>query len=118
MEYIENVLVINNIDSSAINVMQFITLIMEEVEKDTSLNDGNQKKNKVISILQEFANNDTNIFIKCNNKIIIDNITTILNNELISDIIDNIVLCADGAIKINKAIKNGCFCCINKKSNK
>ena len=71
MEYIENVLVINNIDSSAINVMQFITLIMEEVEKDTSLNDGNQKKNKVISILQEFANNDTNIFIKCNNKIII-----------------------------------------------
>ena len=81
MEYIENILVINNIDSSAINVMQFITLIMEEVEKDKNLK-GPEKKAKVISILKEFTTND-NIFIKCNNKLIIDNITTILNNQMI-----------------------------------
>jgi hypothetical protein len=45
MEALETILVKNNIDIKNINSMQFITIIMEEVEKNKDLK-GPQKKRK------------------------------------------------------------------------
>jgi hypothetical protein len=82
---------------------------MEEVEKMKDLK-GIEKKTKVIEIIKEFVNNNNNILSKCENKSTIDNLNTILNNELISDIIENIIFCAEGAVELNKKIKSTCFC--------
>jgi len=109
MEALETILVKNNIDIKNINSMQFITIIMEEVEKNKDLK-GPQKKEKVIDIIKEFVNNDNNILSKCDNKITIDHLNMLLSNELISDIIENIIYCAEGAVELNKKIKSKCFC--------
>jgi|688.fasta_scaffold673989_3 hypothetical protein len=109
MEHLENVLIKNNIDICKINSIQFITIVMEEVEKMKDLK-GIEKKTKVIEIIKEFVNNNNNILSKCENKSTIDNLNTILNNELISDIIENIIFCAEGAVELNKKIKSTCFC--------
>lgn len=92
------------------NVMEFITLIMEEVEFDRSLKKGCEKKEKVIDIINEFLTNDNNIFIKNNNLAIINNLSNLNSNNLISDIIENIISCSSGAVKINKVLKSNCFC--------
>ena len=101
----------NKID---MNVMEFITLIMEEVEHDISLKGGGEKKGKVIDIINEFLTNDNNIFIKNNNLAIINNLVNLNSNGMVSDVIENIIKCSSGAVKINKAIKSSCFC-FNKK---
>ena len=106
---IELKLVNNNIDLNVINSIQLITFIMEEIELLKHLK-GNEKKELVINILKEFINNNDNVFIKANNQNIIIAITSLLNTNIALDIIDTIVLCADGAIKINNEIKSSCFC--------
>lgn len=106
---IELKLVNNNIDLNVINSIQLITFIMEEIELLKHLK-GNEKKNLVINILKEFIDNNDNIFIKANNQNIIIAITNLLNTNIALDIIDTIVACADGAIKINNEIKSSCFC--------
>ena len=110
---IEIKLVNNNIDLNLINSVQLITFIMEEIELLKHLK-GNEKKELVINILKEFIDNNDNIFIKANNQNIIIAITSLLNTNIALDIIDTIVSCADGAIKINNGIKSSCFC-LNKK---
>jgi len=100
----------NKID---MNVMELISLIMEEVEHDISLK-GGEKKGKVIDIINEFLTNDNNIFIKNNNLSVINNLANLNSNNMISDVIENIIICSSGAVKINKAIKTKCFC-FNKK---
>ena len=100
----------NKID---MNVMELITLIMEEVEHDLNLK-GGEKKGKVIDIVNEFLTNDNNIFIKNNNLAIINNLVNLNANGMISDVIENIIICSSGAVKINKVIKTNCFC-FNKK---
>jgi hypothetical protein len=97
----------NKID---MNVMEFITLIMEEVEFDGSLKKGCEKKGKVIDIINEFLTNDNNIFIKNNNLAIINNLANLNSNNMITDVIENIIKCSSGAVNINKAIKSSCFC--------
>lgn len=106
---IELKLVNNNIDLNVINSIQLITFIMEEIELLKHLK-GNEKKDLVINILKEFIDNNDNIFIKANNQNIIIAITNLLNTNIALDIIDTIVACADGAIKINNEIKSSCFC--------
>uniref|UniRef100_A0A6C0EPW4 Uncharacterized protein n=1 Tax=viral metagenome TaxID=1070528 RepID=A0A6C0EPW4_9ZZZZ len=110
---IEIKLINNNIDLNIINSIQLITFIMEEIELLKHLK-GNEKKELVINILKEFINNNDNVFIKANNENIIIAITSLLNTNIALDIIDTIVSCADGAIKINNEIKSNCFC-LNKK---
>jgi hypothetical protein len=110
---IEIKLVNNNIDLNVINSIQLITFIMEEIELLKHLK-GNEKKELVINILKEFINNNDNVFIKANNENIIIAINNLLNTNIALDIIDTIVSCADGAIKINNEIKSNCFC-LNKK---
>lgn len=110
---IEIKLINNNIDLNVINSIQLITFIMEEIELLKHLK-GNEKKELVINILKEFINNNDNVFIKANNENIIIAITSLLNTNIALDIIDTIVSCADGAIKINNEIKSNCFC-LNKK---
>ena len=106
---IELKLVNNNIDLNVINSIQLITFIMEEIELLKHLK-GNEKKELVINILKEFIDNNDNIFIKANNENIIIAINSLLNTNIALDIIDTIVECADGAIKINNEIKSNCFC--------
>jgi len=99
MEVLENVLIQNNVDIRKINSMQFITIVMEEVEKNKDLK-GSQKKERVIS----------NILSKADNKTTVEHLNTLLSSELISDIIENIIYCAEGAVELNKKIKSTCFC--------
>ena len=106
---IEIKLIKHNIDLNSINSIQLITFIMEEIELLKHLK-GNEKKELVINILKEFIDNNDNIFIKANNENIIIAINSLLNTNIALDIIDTIVECADGAIKINNEIKSNCFC--------
>ena len=106
---IELKLITNNIDLNSINAIQLITFIMEEIEKIKNLN-GQQKKELVINILKEFIMDDDNVFIKGTNLNIIISINNLLDSEIVFDIIDTIVLCANGAVKINQKIKANCFC--------
>ena len=110
---IELKLINNNIDLNSINAIQLISFIMEEIETVKDLK-GQQKKDAVISILQEFIMNNDNVFIKSNNPTIIISIHNLLDNQIATDIIDTIVLCANGAIKINEKIKANCFCFLKK----
>jgi hypothetical protein len=98
-----------SIDLNSINSIQLITFIMEEVELLKTLK-GADKKVVVINILNEFIKDDNNVFIKANNQNIIIAINKLLESQIVLDIIDTIVACADGAIKINDKIKTSCFC--------
>ena len=106
---IEIKLIKHNIDLNSINSIQLITFIMEEIELLKHLK-GNEKKELVINILKEFIDNNDNVFIKANNQNIIIAVSHLLNTNIALDIIDTIVACADGAIKINNEIKASCFC--------
>ena len=106
---IEIKLIKHNIDLNSINSIQLITFIMEEIELLKHLK-GNEKKELVINILKEFIDNNDNVFIKANNQNIIIAVSHLLNTNIALDIIDTIVACADGAIKINNDIKASCFC--------
>ena len=106
---IEIKLIKHNIDLNSINSIQLITFIMEEIELIKHLK-GNEKKELVINILKEFIDNNDNVFIKANNQNIIIAVSHLLNTDIVLDIIDTIVACADGAIKINNEIKARCFC--------
>lgn len=106
---IEIKLIKHNIDLNSINSIQLITFIMEEIELLKHLK-GNEKKELVINILKEFIDNNDNVFIKANNQNIIIAVSHLLNTDIVLDIIDTIVACADGAIKINNDIKASCFC--------
>jgi Flp pilus assembly CpaF family ATPase len=110
---IELKLIKHNIDLNSINSIQLITFIMEEIELLKHLK-GNEKKDLVINILTEFINSNDNVFIKSNNQNIIIAITSLLNSNIALDIIDTIVACADGAIKINNEIKSSCLCLAKK----
>ena len=110
---IELKLIKHNIDLNSINSIQLITFIMEEIELLKHLK-GNEKKELVINILKEFIDNNDNVFIKANNQNIIIAISNLLNTNIALDIIDTIVECADGAIKINNKIKSNCFCLTKK----
>jgi len=107
--FIENYIICNNIDLSSLSSMQLITIIMEQVETVKGLK-GNEKKTFVINLLYDFINTDdaNNIFVKCNNQNLLINIQHLLNTNIISDIIDTIVLCVDGVVKINNKIKSKC----------
>ena len=106
---IEIKLIKHNSDLNSINSIQLITFIMEEIELLKHLK-GNEKKELVINILKEFIDNNDNVFIKANNQNIIIAVSHLLNTNIALDIIDTIVACADGAIKINNDIKASCFC--------
>ena len=106
---IETKLINHSIDFNSINAIQLITFVMEEIETLKDLK-GPDKKILVISILEQFTKDDNNIFIKSNNLNIINSINNLLENKIIFDIIDTIVTCADGALKINNQIKTNCFC--------
>jgi hypothetical protein len=106
---IELKLINHRIDLNLINSIQLITFIMEEVELLKTLK-GADKKIVVINILNEFIKDDNNVFIKVNNLNIIIALNKLLESQIVLDIIDTIVACADGAIKINDKIKTNCFC--------
>lgn len=115
-EHIENYILNNNIDIRSLSSLQLITIIMEQVETIKDLK-GDDKKKYVIKLLNEIITNDDNIFTKSNNLNLIINITNLLDANIVSDIIDTIVLCVDGVVKINDKIKSSCYCLPFKKNN-
>jgi len=111
--YIENHIINNNnIDIKTLSPIKLITILMEHIETIKNIN-GEEKKKYVIRILNDFINTDDNIFIKANNNNLIINIKLLLDSKVVSDIIDTVVLCVDGAVNINNQIKSSC--CIPKK---
>jgi hypothetical protein len=105
---IETKLTTTDFDLSSVNPIQLITFIMEEIELIKNMN-GPEKKQLVIQIITDFIKSDNNIFILNNNNDIIIRLTQILETQLVSDIIDMIVKCADGAININIRESSCCF---------
>lgn len=110
--YIENHIITNNINISTLSSIKLITILMEQIETIKGIT-GPEKKKYVIQLLNDFINNDDNIFIKSNNLNLIINIKLLLDSNVIDDVIDTIVLCVDGAIQINNKIKSNC--CFPKK---
>jgi len=109
--HIENYIINNNIDICSLSSLQLITIIMEQVETVKNIK-GDQKKQFVINLLTEIISSNDNIFAKSNNLNLIININKLLESNIVSDIIDTIVLCVDGVVKINNKIKsNCCFPC-------
>ena len=107
---IETKIINNNFEITTMSALQLITFIMEEIELINNIK-GSDKKNLVISILKDFVKNNDNIFNMANNNDILININHLLESKLIGDIIDTLVSCANGLIKLNAPIKN--TCCFN-----
>lgn len=103
----------NNLEIATMSALQLITFIMEEIELINDIK-GKDKKSLVISILNDFSKNNDNIFNMANNETILKTITYLLESNVISDIIDSLVSCANGLVKLNNStIKSGC-CFIKK----
>jgi hypothetical protein len=105
--YIENYIIQNNIDISALSSIQLITIIMEQVETIKGLK-GADKKNYVIRLLNELIGSDDNLFIKTNNLTLIINTSKLLENNIIGDIIDTIISCINGDVNLKSNIKKAC----------
>ncbi len=105
--YIENYIIQNNIDISALSSIQLITILMEQVETIKGLK-GADKKNYVIRLLNELIGSDDNLFIKTNNLTLILNTSKLLESNMIGDIIDTIISCINGDVNLKSNIKKAC----------
>lgn len=105
--YIENYIIQNNIDISALSSIQLITILMEQVETIKGLK-GADKKNYVIRLLNELIGSDDNLFIKTNNLTLILNTSKLLETNMIGDIIDTIISCINGDVNLKSNIKKAC----------
>jgi len=110
-EIIEMRIINKNIDISSMSAIELITFIMEEIELIKDI-EGKTKKDLVISILYDISTSKDNIFIKANNDEIIKNINHMMENRIIGEIIDTMICCAKGLVKINKSVKQMKACCI------
>lgn len=104
---LETKIINNNFEIATMTVLQLITFIMEEIELINNIK-GSDKKKLVISILDDFSKNNDNIFNMASNTEIIKNITYLLESNIISDIIDSLVSCANGLVKLHAPIKKSC----------
>lgn len=96
--------IINNNDMNSINVMEFIKITMEIVEKLEN-KESSEKKIIVISVLEDF------IKINENNSLAIE-IKTLIDNGFISLMIEAFVFASKNKININlKNCKKCCFIC-------
>jgi Flp pilus assembly CpaF family ATPase len=112
---IETKIINNNIEITVMTGLELIAFIMEEIELIKNIK-GKDKKDLVISILKDFVNTNDNIFNMSNNDELLKTVNNLLDNNLISDIIDTMVLCANGIVKLNSPIikKACCFPSISK----
>ena len=92
----------NNHDINSINVMEFIKITMEIVEKIENKGSG-EKKLIVISVLEEFIKNNEN-------KPLADEIKSLIDNGFISLMIEAFVFASKNKININ--LKNCNKCCL------
>ena len=97
----------NNFEITTMNALQLIAFIMEEIELIKNIK-GKDKKDLVISILTDITKTNDNIFNMASNTEIIKNITYLLESNIIGDIIDSLVSCANGLVKLNTPIKKSC----------
>ena len=92
----------NNHDINSINVMEFIKITMEIVEKIENKGSG-EKKLIVINVLEEFIKNNEN-------KPLADEIKSLKDNGFISLMIEAFVFASKNKININ--LKNCNKCCL------
>ena len=95
---------------TTINLINFIILEVENVKE--LYKKGEQKKQLVLDIIEDFIRDADNIFCKANHHEIIYSLLNLQNMKIISEIIDNIIYCANGNlnIKSNKKKKFFCLC--------
>jgi len=111
---IELSIIEKKIDISSMNTIELINFIILEVENVKQLyKKGQEKKQLVLNIVDDFLRDPDNIFSKSNNHQVIFSLLNLNNNKLISDIIDNIIYCANGNLNI-KNNKSKCFSCFHK----
>lgn len=104
---IETKIINNNFEITTMNALQLIAFIMEDIELIKNIK-GKDKKDLVISILTDITKTNDNIFNMASNTEIIKNITYLLESNIIGDIIDSLVSCANGLVKLNTPIKKSC----------
>ena len=104
---IEKEIIISNITTR--DLINFIILEVENVKELHKK--GSDKKHLVLDIIDDFIRDADNIFCKANNHDIIYSLLNLKNCKLISEIIDNIIYCANGKLDLNiKKKKFFCLC--------
>lgn len=110
---IELAIIQKDITITTITTIDLINFIILEVENVKELyKKGEQKKQLVLDIIEDFIRDADNIFCKANHHEIIYSLLNLQNSKIISEIIDNIIYCANGNlnIKSNKKKKFFCLC--------
>jgi len=98
------------ISIQTITTLDLINFIILEVENVKELyKKGADKKQLVLDIIEDFIKDADNIFCKANNHEIIYSLLNLKNTKLISEVIDNIIYCANGNLNI-KSNKKKFFC--------
>jgi hypothetical protein len=111
---IELKIIDKKIDINTISTFDLINFIIQEVEEIKELDKkGPEKKQLVINLIEDFVVDENNIFCKSGNLNIIYSLITLKNTNMIGEIIDNIIYCANGKLNldlISKSKKKKCFC--------
>lgn len=108
---IELAIIQKDIVITEIKTIDLINFIIMEVENVKELyKKGEQKRQLVLDIVNDFIIDADNIFCKANNHDIIYSLLNLQNNKLIGEIVDNIVFCANGKLDLNLKKKNKFFC--------
>lgn len=111
---IELKIIEKEMDINKITCVDLINFIIMEVDNIKDLyKKGKEKKELVLLIIDDFINDVNNIFCKAENVDIIYSLINLKNTKLISEIIDNIVYCANGNLNLGSGNKkkNRFICC-------
>lgn len=109
---IELKIIEKEISITSITTLDLINFIILEVENVKELyKKGADKKQLVLDIIEDFIRDADNIFCKANNHEIIYSLLNLKNTKLIEEIVDNIIYCANGNLKLKSNKKKFlCFC--------
>ena len=110
---IELKIIEKGIDMNIIKPIDLLNFIILEVEELKELKKkGAQKKQLVLDIIEDFIRDADNIFCKSNNHDVIYSLLNLKNSNIIGDIIDNIIYCANGNLYLNSTLKKKKFFCL------
>ena len=108
---IELAIIQKEISIATIKTIDLINFIILEVENIKELyKKGEEKKQLVLDIIEDFIKDANNIFCRVNNHEIIYSLLNLQNTKLIGEIIDNIIYCANGNLNVNSTKKTKFFC--------
>lgn len=115
MNNIELKIIEKEINISEMTTIELINFIILEVENVKELyKKGLEKKQLVLDIIEDFIRDADNMFCKANKYDIIYSLLNLKNAKLIEEIIDNIVYCANGNLKLNSKSSSKSSSCSKK----